>query len=78
MMIAADKKQLLIISGNGDVFEPEGGVCAIGSGGNYALSAGKALFENTNLTAKEIAEKAMNIAGEICVYTNNHLTIEEV
>ena len=78
MMIVADKDQLLIISGNGDVFEPEGGVCAIGSGGNYALSAGKALYENTKLSAKEIAEKAMKIAGEICVYTNDHITIEEV
>ena len=78
MMIVADKQQLLIISGNGDVFEPEGGVCAIGSGGNYALSAGKALFENTNLSAREIAEKAMKIAGEICVYTNDHITVEEV
>ena len=78
MMIVADKDQLLIISGNGDVFEPEGGVCAIGSGGNYALSAGKALLENTNPSAKEIAEKAMKIAGEICVYTNDHITVEEV
>ena len=78
MMIAADKNQLLIISGNGDVFEPETGVCAIGSGGNYALAAGKALLENTDLSAKEIAEKAMKIAGDICVYTNDHLTIEEV
>ena len=78
MMICADKEQLLIISGNGDVFEPEGGVCAIGSGGNYALSAGKALYENTNLSAREIAEKAMKIAGDICVYTNNHITVEEV
>jgi ATP-dependent HslUV protease subunit HslV len=77
-MIVADKEQLLIISGNGDVFEPEGGVCAIGSGGNYALSAGKALYENTNLSAREIAEKAMKIAGEICVYTNDHITVEEV
>ncbi len=78
MMIVADKNQLLMISGVGDVFEPEGGVCAIGSGGNYALSAGKALIENTNLSAREIAEKAMKIAGDICVYTNNHITVEEV
>ena len=78
MMIAADKNQLLIISGNGDVFEPEGGVCAIGSGGNYALSAGRALIENTKLSAKQIAKKAIEIAGEICVYTNNHITVEEV
>lgn len=78
MMIVADKNQLLMISGVGDVFEPEGGVCAIGSGGNYALSAGKALYENTNLSAREIAEKAMKIAGDICVYTNSHITVEEV
>jgi len=78
MMIAADKNQLLIISGNGDVFEPEGGVCAIGSGGNYALAAGKALFENTELSAREIAEKALGIAGQICVFTNNNITVEEV
>lgn len=78
MMIAADKNQLLIISGNGDVFEPEGGVCAIGSGGNYALSAGRALIENTNLSAKEIARKSIEIAGKICVYTNDHITVEEV
>lgn len=78
MMIAADKNQLLIISGNGDVFEPESGVCAIGSGGNYALSAGRALYENTDLSAKEIAQKALKIAGDICVYTNDHITIEEV
>ena len=78
MMIVADKNQLLMISGVGDVFEPESGVCAIGSGGNYALAAGKALFENTKLDAREIAEKAMKIAGDICVYTNGNLTIEEV
>ena len=78
MMIAADKNQLLIISGNGDVFEPEGGICAIGSGGNYALSAGRALIENTDLSAKEIARKSIEIAGKICVYTNDHITVEEV
>ena len=78
MVIVADKNQLLMISGVGDVFEPEGGVCAIGSGGNYALAAGKALIENTNLSARDIAEKAMKIAGDICVYTNNHITVEEV
>ena len=64
--------------GVGDVVEPEHGICAIGSGGNYALSAGRALAENTDLSAREIAEKAMKIAGEICIFTNNNLTIEEV
>ena len=78
MMIVADKDQLLIVSGMGDVIEPEDNVCAIGSGGNYALAAAKALKENTNMSAREIAEKALTIAGDICVFTNHHLTIEEV
>lgn len=78
MMIVADKDQLLIVSGMGDVIEPEDNVCAIGSGGNYALAAAKALKENTNLSAREIAEKALTIAGDICVFTNHHLTVEEV
>ena len=77
MLIVADSEKLLIISGNGEVVEPED-VCAIGSGGNYALSAAKALLANTNLSAREIAEKALNIAGDICVYTNHNLSIEEV
>lgn len=78
MMIVANKDQLLILSGMGDVIEPSDGICAIGSGGNYALSAGKALLGNTNLSAKEIAKKALEIAGEICVFTNGNITIEEV
>ena len=78
MMIVADKENLLVISGVGDVIEPEHGVCAIGSGGNYALAAGRALMENTDLSAREIAKKAMEIAGQICIFTNGNLTIEEV
>ena len=78
LMIVADKDNLFMISGNGEVIEPDGGVCAIGSGGNYALSAGIALMENTELSAREIAEKALNIAGSICIFTNHHITIEEV
>lgn len=78
MMIVADKNQLLIVSGTGEVIEPEFGVCAIGSGGNYALSAARALIDNTNLSAKEIAIKSIGIAGDICVFTNNHITCEEV
>ena len=78
MMIVADKENMLIISGVGDVFEPADGVCAIGSGGNYALAAARALKANTNLSAREIAEKSLKIASEICVYTNGNLTIEEV
>lgn len=78
MMIIADKEELLIVSGVGDVIEPENGICAIGSGGNYALSAARALAVNTNMSAKEVAAEAMRIAAEICIFTNGHLTIEEV
>lgn len=78
MMIVANEDQLLILSGMGDVIEPSDGVCAIGSGGNYALAAAKALIENTKLSAKEIAKKALEIAGKICVFTNGNLTIEEI
>lgn len=78
MMIVADERQLLIISGNGEVIEPDGGVCAIGSGGNYALAAGRALLQETNYSAEEIAYKALKIASEICVYTNDHITVETV
>ena len=78
MMIVADKEQILIVSGSGEVIEPENGICAIGSGGNYALSAGLALMNNTNLSAKEIAIKSIEIAGSICIFTNNHITCEEV
>ena len=77
-MIVADSEQILILSGMGDVIEPTDGVCAIGSGGNYALAAAKALINNTNLSAKEIAKKALEIAGQICVFTNGNLTIEEL
>ena len=78
MMLVADKNQLLILSGTGEVIEPENGLCAIGSGGNYAYSAGKALIENTDLSAREIALKSLKIASDICVFTNDHFTIEEV
>lgn len=78
MMIVADKEKVLILSGMGDVIEPQDGVCAIGSGGNYALAAAKALIENTDLSARDIAEKALRIAGKICVFTNDNITIEEV
>ncbi len=76
MMIVADKDNFLIVSGNGDVIEPENGVCAIGSGGNYALAAAKALVSETNLSAEKIAYKALEIASEICVFTNGHITVE--
>ena len=76
LLIVADKDHALMISGNGDVMEPEHDVIAIGSGGPFAHAAARALMENTQLTAKEIAEKALNIAADICVYTNHHLTVE--
>ena len=78
MMIVADKNKLLILSGNGEVIEPEQGICAIGSGGNYALASAKSLIENTDLPAKDIATKALTIAGDICVFTNNKIVVEEV
>ena len=78
MMIVADKEKLLVLSGMGDVIEPQDNVCAIGSGGNYALAAAKALIQNTELSAKEIATKALLIASEICVFTNSNVVVEEV
>lgn len=78
MMIVADKDLLLVINGSGEVIEPDGGVCAIGSGGNYALAAARALAKETNDSAEEIAYKALKIASEICVYTNDHITVEVV
>ena len=78
MMIVADKDNLLVLSGTGEVIEPDDGVAAIGSGGLYALAAAKALIQNTDLPAREIAEKGLRIAGEICIFTNGNLTIEEV
>lgn len=75
MMIVADAKASLVLTGNGDVLEPEGGIVGIGSGGNYALAAARALVD-TDLGAEEIARKALKIASEICVYTNNNLTVE--
>lgn len=78
LMIVADKDQLLIISGTGEVIEPDGGICAIGSGGNYALAAARALAQETKDPAEEIARKALKIASEICVYTNDHITVEVV
>ena len=78
LLAVADRDASLIITGNGDVIEPEHGVMAIGSGGNYAKSAALALLENTELAAGEIVEKSLGIAGQICVYTNDRLTIEHL
>ncbi len=78
MLIVADKTASLIISGQGDVIEPEAGVLAIGSGGPYAQAAARALFEHTELDARAIVEQALGIAADICIYTNRNLTIEEL
>lgn len=78
LLAVADSKASLIITGNGDVIEPEEGLIAIGSGGPFAQSAARALLENTKLSATEIVKKSLIIAGNICIYTNNNLTIEEL
>ncbi len=78
LLLVADQETILLISGNGDVLEPDLGVHAIGSGGNYALSAARALLENTDLSAREIAEKSMHIAADICAFTNHNIRIEEL
>ncbi|QJQ95066.1 MULTISPECIES: ATP-dependent protease subunit HslV [Halomonadaceae] len=78
LLAVADKNASLIITGNGDVVEPERGIIAIGSGGNFALSSARALLENTELSAREITEKSLEIAGDICVFTNHNITLEEL
>ncbi|NLG23828.1 MAG: ATP-dependent protease subunit HslV [Clostridiales bacterium] len=78
MMIVADCERLLLLSGTGEVIEPDDGILAIGSGGSYALAAARALAQNTDLPAREIAERAMRIAASICVYTNDHITVEVI
>ncbi len=76
MLITANHETTLVLTGNGDVLDPESGVCAIGSGGAYAQSAALALIENTSLTAREIVEKSLGIASDLCIYTNRNLLIE--
>jgi len=78
LLIVTDEKSSFLLSGNGDVIAPDGGVLAIGSGGPYALAAARALLEHTELSAREIAERALLIAGDICIYTNQNLVIEEI
>ena len=78
MMIAANKERLLILSGTGEVIDPDEGIAAIGSGGNYALAAARALLQNTDLEAAQIAEKALHIAASICVYTNDNIIVETI
>jgi ATP-dependent HslUV protease subunit HslV len=78
LLVVTDLNQTFLISGSGDVIEPDEGIAAIGSGGSYALAAARALMENTELSAREIAEKALRIAGQICIFTNDKITIEEL
>jgi ATP-dependent HslUV protease, peptidase subunit HslV len=78
LLIVSDPTQTFLLSGSGDVIEPDEGIAAIGSGGSFALAAARALMENTDLPAREIAEKSMRIAGKICIYTNDQITIEEL
>ncbi len=78
LMIVADAERSFILSGNGDVIEPESGVAAIGSGGPYALAAAQALMAHTDLNVRSIVEEAMKIAGDICIYTNREISIEEL
>ena len=77
-LLVADKNKILLISGDGNVIEPENDVMAIGSGGNYAFSAALAYMESSDYSAKEIARKSLGIAGKICIYTNDHVTVEEL
>ncbi|HXH50325.1 MAG TPA: ATP-dependent protease subunit HslV [Terriglobia bacterium] len=78
LLVVADKKATYLVSGNGDVIEPDDGIVAIGSGGPYAVSAARALARHTKMTAREIVEEAMQIAGQICIFTNEESTIEEL
>jgi len=78
LLIVADDKQSFLLSGNGDVIAPDNGALAIGSGGSYALAAARALLENTEMSAREIAAAALRIAGEICIYSNQNIIIEEL
>ncbi|HEX8893814.1 MAG TPA: ATP-dependent protease subunit HslV [Terriglobales bacterium] len=78
LLLVADQSQTFLISGQGDVIEPDSGIAAIGSGGSFATSAATALMEHTQLPARQIAEEAMKIAGKICIYTNDKVTIEEL
>jgi ATP-dependent HslUV protease subunit HslV len=78
LLIVADEKSSFLLSGNGDVIAPDGGALAIGSGGSYALAAARALLENTEMNAREIAAEALRIASEICIYTNENIILEEL
>jgi ATP-dependent HslUV protease subunit HslV len=78
MMIVMDKNKMLLISGTGDVIEPDDNIIAIGSGGSYALSAGRAMLKHSGLSASEIVEESLKIAADICIYTNQSITVEEL
>jgi ATP-dependent HslUV protease subunit HslV len=78
MLVVADKENTLILSGSGDVVEPDLGIAAIGSGGNFALAAARAYLESSNLSAKEIVQKSLEIAADICIYTNHSIVVEEI
>ncbi len=78
LLVVADNKATFVVSGDGDVIEPDDGICSIGSGGPFALAAARALAKHSKLNAKDIAMEAMRIASEICIYTNSNFTIEEL
>jgi ATP-dependent HslUV protease subunit HslV len=78
MLIVADSTATLVLSGNGEVLEPDDEAAAVGSGGSYALAAARALLQNTDLSARDIAEKSLHIAGDLCIYTNREITIESL
>jgi ATP-dependent HslUV protease, peptidase subunit HslV len=78
LLVVADDKTSLVLSGNGDVIEPDDGIVAIGSGGPYAIAAARALARHTDLNARQIAEEALRIAGEVCIYTNQNIVVEEL
>jgi len=78
LLAVADENASLIITGNGDVIEPEHGIIAIGSGGPFALAAARGLVENTKLSAKDIVQKSLNLAADICIYSNHNLTLEQL
>ncbi len=78
LLVVADTQNTFILSGSGDVIEPEHGIAAVGSGGSYALAAGRALLAHSSLTARQIAEESLKIAADICIYTNTHFSFEEL
>ena len=78
MIVVADRDHLLVVSGTGDVIQPDGGVAAIGSGGSYALAAARALVEHSDLSARQIVQRGLEIAADLCIYTNRNITVEEL